>query len=300
MLVMTNISKLLPLVLLAGAAGAGGAMLEQALQTPTPTARADRAASVAPEIADLVRRVSTLEARIVSAETGPQRDGGAVQEAVGTSGRSGGRVAVTEGDAEPQSAPQAPPDDATGDADPLRGILGRTYGYVQSRQLFTRLSRSHQAIGDVIARLEAEIEKNPQSADLHAALATAYAAKTAYATPPGPDQGVVWAKAEEAYNEAIRIDPEHWEARYGQAFGDSMAPEFVGLRPRAIREFEELMEIQERKPLAPEHAEVYVRLGTLYKDAGNTKKARETWRRGLDRFPEETRLTEALALVEEK
>jgi len=60
------------------------------------------------------------------------------------------------------------------------------------------------------------------------------------------------------------------------------------------------MEIQEQKPPAPEHVEVHMRLGTLYKDAGNPKKAQEVWRRGLDRFPEDKRLTEDLALVEEK
>jgi TolA-binding protein len=79
-----------------------------------------------------------------------------------------------------------------------------------------------------------------------------------------------------------------------------MAPEFVGLRPRAIRQFEELVEIQEKQPKAPEHVEVYLRLGTLLKDAGNVKKARETWQRGLDRFPDDRRPVDALALVEER
>jgi tetratricopeptide (TPR) repeat protein len=162
------------------------------------------------------------------------------------------------------------------------------------------LSKRHDAIGDTIARLEAEIARNPKSADLYAALATAYGAKTAFATPPGPEQGVVWEKAEKAYDEAIRLDPEHWQARYDKAFGDSMAPEFVGLRPRAIRGFEELMRIQETKPVAPEHLEVYVRLGTLLKDAGNVKKARETWQRGLERFPDDRRLVDAIALLEDK
>ena len=43
-----------------------------------------------------------------------------------------------------------------------------------------------------------------------------------------------------------------------------------------------------------------MRLGTLLKDAGNAKRAREVWQRGLDRFPDEQRLSEALALVEGK
>jgi tetratricopeptide (TPR) repeat protein len=182
----------------------------------------------------------------------------------------------------------------------LAAILGSTFGYREAEALFGTLARDRGTIDAVIARLEKEIAANPRSADLHVALATAYGAKTAFGTPPGPEQGTVWAKAERAYDEAIRLDPEHWQARYGRAFGDSMAPEFVGLRPRAIRQFEELMEIQERKPAAPEQVEVYLRLGTLLKDAGNVKKARETWKRGLARFPDDRRIVEALALTEEK
>jgi len=267
-------------------------MLAHAL-SPEPTARADRAQVPAPELAELRLRMSALEGRFAEpgreAEAPPLPGAPTPRKDDAPSGPSG---------AAPVAAPGAPSDPAP--EDPLNGILGRTYGYAESESLFARLSRRRETIGDAIARLEAEIAKNPRSADLHAALATAYAAKTAFATPPGPEQGTVWAKAEQAYDEAIRLDPEHWQARYGKAFGDSMAPEFVGLRPRAIEGFEELMAIQERKPLAPEHVEVYVRLGTLLKDAGNVKKARDAWQRGLDRFPEDKRLRDALALLEEK
>ena len=42
---------------------------------------------------------------------------------------------------------------------------------------------------------------------------------------------------------------------------------------------------------------MYARLGTLYKDAGNAKKAREVWERGRERFPEDKTLTAALELI---
>jgi tetratricopeptide (TPR) repeat protein len=283
-------------ILLSGFAGAAGGMIERALE-PTPQARADRSTAAAPDLSDLFRRISAIEATLADRAREPEvprAEPGPLPKSEAPLARE------PKGMSPPVAAPGAPPDQPPEAHDPLDGILDRTFGYAESRSLFRTLSRDHSAIANVIARLEAEIAKNPRSADLQAALATAYAAKTAFDTPPGPEQGTVWAKAEQAYDEAIRLDPEHWQARYGKAFGDSMAPEFVGLRPRAIREFEELMEIQEKKPLAPEHAEVYVRLGTLYKDAGNPKKARETWKRGLERFPDDQRLSEALALVEEK
>ncbi|HEX5137046.1 MAG TPA: hypothetical protein VFY93_08750 [Planctomycetota bacterium] len=296
---MTKLSHL-SLLLLAGAAGAAGGLLEHALEGGSP-ASAERVNVPSPEVAELRREVSALEARVEELTRIRARGPDTVAASPGaTTGAPepdprAGAVAASRVE---EPAPGTPSDSAAA-KDALAGILGHKYGYEDARSLFHRLSLDHDAIQGTIDRLEAEIAKNP-SADLYATLATAYSAKTAYATPPGPEQGVVWAKAEKAFDEAIRLDPEHWQARYGQAFGDSMAPEFVGLRPRAIREFEELVEIQERKPLAPEHAEVYVRLGTLYKDAGNVKKARETWQRGRERFPDDKRFAEAIALTEER
>ena len=79
-----------------------------------------------------------------------------------------------------------------------------------------------------------------------------------------------------------------------------MAPEFAGLRPSAIRQFEELMRIQETRAPAEEHSQVYLRLGTLYKDAGNPKKARAIWKRGLKRHPESEQLREVVSILEER
>ncbi|MCK6459962.1 MAG: hypothetical protein L6Q95_08720 [Planctomycetes bacterium] len=290
----------LSIVLLACAAGAGGGILARTLEGPRLPARADRHDGRADAVAidGIVMRLAALEERVAVASASDIAPTGADPAA-----RRGDAVAaVKPGRAVPGGetgggSPGAPPDPAK---DPLAGVLGSAFGFREAEALFEALARDRGTIDGVIARLEKEIVANPRSADLHAALATAYGAKTAFDTQPGPEQGTVWAKAERAYDEAIRLDPEHWQARYGRAFGDSMAPEFVGLRPRAIRQFEDLMEIQERKPAAPEQAEVYLRLGTLLKDAGNVKKARETWQRGRARFPEDRRLADALALTEEK
>lgn len=297
-----NHAAKLSLVLLACAAGAGGGILARTFEESTPPSRADRQGERADSaaIGRIAARLAALEVAVAgsaahvdsvaSAGSDPSGHGGA-----GDGSAPGkGRQPVAPGEPVPR-APGAPPD-----PDPLAATLGRTFGYAEAEALFDALARDRGAIDDVIARIEKEIAASPRSADLHVALATAYGAKTAFGTPPGPEQGTVWVKAERAYDEAIRLDPEHWQARYGRAFGDSMAPEFVGLRPRAIRQFEELMEIQEKKPAAPEQVEVYLRLGTLLKDAGNVKKARETWKRGLARFPDDERIVEALALTEEK
>ena len=173
----------------------------------------------------------------------------------------------------------------------------KRFGGAESTQLFHRLSIKKGQIDPTIDRLKKLIEGDPNNPELYAALGSAFTAKTVYGVTPGPEQGVVWALAEKAYDEAIRLQPTHWLARYSKAFGNSMAPEFVGLRPKAIREFEALMKIQETGAPDPEQVMVYSRLGTLYKDAGNVKKAREIWERGLVRFPNSKPLREVLAIA---
>jgi tetratricopeptide (TPR) repeat protein len=120
------------------------------------------------------------------------------------------------------------------------------------------------------------------------------------AMEPGPAQWQTYGEATQSYERAIEFEPEHWQARYGLAFGNSMAPEFAGLRPRAIREFEELMKLQETRAPAEEHTRVYLRLGTLYKDAGNPEKARAIWQRGLKRHPESEQLHDVVSILEER
>ena len=77
----------------------------------------------------------------------------------------------------------------------------------------------------------------------------------------------------------------------------AMAPEFTGLRPVAIRQFEELLVIQEGQTPHDDHVQVYMQLGNLYKGAGNLKKARAAWERGVERHPDGKGLQTALDLL---
>jgi hypothetical protein len=169
-------------------------------------------------------------------------------------------------------------------------LKGRKMGNAETNRLFGWLTVNKDHIAQAIAAIEKEVAADPANAELHVALATAYVAELWNNTAQGPQQGLVWMKASAAYDAAIKLQPEHWQARFGKAFGTSMAPEFLGMRPEAIRQFEELLEIQKRNPPEPHFAGTYFRLGTLYKDAGNVDKARELWNAGLALFPDNEQL----------
>jgi tetratricopeptide (TPR) repeat protein len=68
----------------------------------------------------------------------------------------------------------------------------------------------------------------------------------------------------------------------------------MGMKPAAIKQFEELRTIQESQPAQEHHVHVYFRLGTLYKDMGNAEKAVQLWEDGLRRFPDNSTLKDAV------
>ena len=184
-------------------------------------------------------------------------------------------------------------------------------GYVQSlgnkqfdakarNKLLTLLSVHKEKIDETIKGLLAAVKEDPGNAELQTALASAYTAKTAFGTNVGAAQGIVFMKAVAAYDKALELNPDHWTARFGKAYDTSMAPEFVGLRPQAIRQFEALVERQESRSPQKEFAQTYMRLGTLYKDAGNADKARAMWKRGIEQYPDNKAIRDALEIIGEK
>ncbi|MCK6460646.1 MAG: hypothetical protein L6Q95_12230, partial [Planctomycetes bacterium] len=205
---------------------------------------------------------------------------------------AGPRGAEGEGSGEGTAAPAAAPAAVTDQAieDLVRSLKGKRLGPDDTNRLFAWLSIRKDRIQDVIKAIEKAIAEDPTNPDLQVALATAHVADLTNNVVPGPQQGIVWMKASAAYDAAIKLEPEHWTARFGKAFGTSMAPEFLGMRPEAIRQFEELLEIQKRKAPEPHYAGTYFRLGTLYKDAGNVEKAQKIWAEGLALFPDNEEL----------
>jgi tetratricopeptide (TPR) repeat protein len=242
------------------------------------------------QVAELERRVRTLERR---------REGAA--EAVPVEASAGARAGP---DAAPAGSPERRvplPQDAPADlGEVVRSLVGKPMGNAETNELYGWLGENRGRILDFIEALEAEIERHPNDAELRVALATAWVGQMIWNTPTGFQQGMVWGRADKAYAKAIELDPEHWQARFGRAFGTSFIPPQLGQQPFAIKQFEELLSLQEGASPEPHHVQTYFQLGNLYQEVGNAGRAREIWARGLKLFPQNRALTDALEVSTEK
>lgn len=273
--------------------GVAGGLLVKALpdrDEPVRTVRTSAAApeTPAPATEALESRLEAIERRLAAME--------GFRESAPASAEGGGSGAPAGGSAAGEASPAAAGASAK---EVIAPMLGKPFGNAEANAFFGWLFQNKERVDDAIRELEAQVSRDPQNADLRVALATAYVAKLLN-VPPGPQQGQIWAFADAAYDAAIERNPEHWQARFGKAFGTSQIPAFLGQRPAAIRQFEELLERQERVAPQPYHVNTYFQLGNLYKDAGNVDKAREVWQRGLRQFPDNQAMKEAIEVIEKR
>lgn len=285
------------LFLVAIAGGAIGAAMFSSWSEPAGSVRSDRGY----DDRELRAEIASLREELRQAPRAGARSGDA---GTGVRGAGSGEANADSDEEEPETESETErPADGKQPFVPatyVAALKGRKFDSRTRDRLITSLSLHPDQIDDTIEALLAAVQEEPNSAELQTALASAYTAKTAFGTADGPARGIPFMKALAAYNKALELDPDHWTARYGKAFDTSMAPEFVGMRPAAIRGFEDLMERQELRAPQPEFVQTYVRLGTLYKDAGNAEKARAIWKRGVELFPESKSLHEALSVIDSK
>ena len=145
---------------------------------------------------------------------------------------------------------------------------------------------------DVLAELEARAAAS-EGAEAH----LAYAVAAIEALPLARDLRLARELAERAdgaYERALQADPDHWEARFGKAVALAQWPAHRGRRSEAIEHLEILRAEAERNGLRPEHASVYLYLGSLLQQTGAGERAVEIWREGLSLFPDDERLQGSL------
>lgn len=140
-------------------------------------------------------------------------------------------------------------------------------------------------LDNILADLEARVGSDPRSGDCVAALGIGYLRKCGQTTEIR-DQAIFGMKADQTLENAIRLDPSNWEARYMKAAGMSHWPSELGKGREVIESLHALMLDQENRALEPQFALTYLRLGEQYQKSGDDNAALETWRRGARLFPE--------------
>jgi len=152
-------------------------------------------------------------------------------------------------------------------------------------------------LGDqVLAELEALAERDPNNPNARCDLAQAYLQKL-FNVPMGPEQGLWGTKADKAFDAALALDENHWEARFGKAVALSNWPAFLGKQPEAIKHFEVLIQQQSRQASQPHFVNTHLILGNMYMQAGQKDKALATWQQGAAQFPSNESLRKQIELA---
>ena len=144
-----------------------------------------------------------------------------------------------------------------------------------------------------IAELEQRATQDPRFPEIPATLGQAYLQK-AGTIQDIREQGILGMKADQSFDLALKLDPNHWEARFWKATAMSYWPPQLGKGKEVIENLVELVKQQEVQPPQPQFAQVYVLLGEQYQQQGDADHAKQTWERGLAIFPSHDALSRKL------
>ncbi|HYJ79420.1 MAG TPA: hypothetical protein VEW03_07470, partial [Longimicrobiaceae bacterium] len=109
-------------------------------------------------------------------------------------------------------------------------------------------------------------------------------------------KGALIGQANTLLEEALQLDPRHWEARYFLAMNHFNSPPMMGKADEAIRHLETLVE-QQGNGARPNFALPYLSLGDAYKRKGEAARADSVWRRALVLFPNDARFYGRLGIA---
>ncbi|MCA8971834.1 MAG: hypothetical protein KDC95_18755 [Planctomycetes bacterium] len=145
----------------------------------------------------------------------------------------------------------------------------------------------------LLAKFEQYAKERPN--DVEAQYAYGQAISQRCMDAPVVEQARLGPLAIEMFDKALAIDSEHWASRFSKAMSLSFWPAVLGKQPEAIKNFEILIDQQERKTPKPEFEQSYVMLGNLKAQQGKLDEARDIWKRGLQLFPNSAALKAAMA-----
>ncbi len=189
------------------------------------------------------------------------------------------------------------PEDAVDLDGLLAELLDGDLPYDRQQELWAEI-RDAGLLDQAVAAIKARAEAASGDPDMQVELGNAYLQQLMVA-PPGPEKGELATLADEAFAAAIEIDDQHWDARFQKATSLAFWPPIFGKQDQAIAEFEELRSQQESSGIVEDgHAQTYLYLGNLHLQRGDFAKARDVFRSGLDRFPEDDQIRAQLEQAE--
>lgn len=166
------------------------------------------------------------------------------------------------------------------------------------REEYWQKVREAGALEDVIALFEGRAERLSDDPEAQVDLGEAYLQKI-FEVGNGPLAGVWATKADGAFDAALELDDRHWDARFSKAASLSFWPPVFGKQAEAIHHFEILAEQQDTAPRESHHAQTYLLLGNLYQQNGRPEDALAAYRRGLERFPDDSSLISQIEMSAE-
>jgi tetratricopeptide (TPR) repeat protein len=284
---------ILPVALVCGLGGGMiGARLSVPEHAPATEVQASAPSPELPRIAELEARVQSLsqalEAGLSAGPTRVEAGDDQIERAVARwmeqNGLRGAAVA-------PIASPVAGVSPEKRLADALAALENPELSDAERQKIWAELAKAG-LVDQLLAQFEERAKLAPNDPDAQVELGSAYLQRLFQATP-GPEQGLWAGKADKAFDAALALDSNHWEARFSKAVSLSFWPPIFGKQKEAVSHFETLLSQQSQSSAKdPRFAQTHLLLGNLYQQSGNAAKASETWAAGLALYPDNASLKE--------
>ena len=158
-------------------------------------------------------------------------------------------------------------------------------------KLLWRVAASNK-FEEVVNRFAAITQRERRDANVFIVYGTLLAWSTEFSTDE-IEQYRLGMQADKAFNAAIAIDENNWDAWMSKAsfYADS------GYKPwekEAVTILEQTITEQEKYRQKPRFVRAYIDLGKMYRELGRVEDATETWKRGRRFFPDNDGLQQHL------
>lgn len=188
---------------------------------------------------------------------------------------------------------QAKPDDASAAVHKLVDDLLAPKSGLDKHNLFQQLVKAGQ-IDAAIADLKQRAVDNPNDAGIPTTLGEAILNKLRDMRQSGTGDynqiGILAMQADQSFNDALKIDPQNWEAQFVKNSSMTYWPANPEVDNQVVQNLSKLIDQQETLPSQPQFAQTFVVLGNEYQKLGQADKALATWQMGLQKFPSDPTL----------